>query len=1186
MDFRRQEAKLALPVDIREGIFRNILQDPRFQAWSQRHRHWQLHISGGPGSGKTTLAALIATRLRQQSANSVALIHVHDEEASLVNAQSSLQVSPDRTLDLSRFVNRDGAFKIEAVDISSSTDLADLYVVLADILRRSDRGYLIIDGYDRIQDSVRDVLQQNICLLGAQGIMVLLLSAVSELEEFPPAQPVICDHCERGTEEKDGLHIYWTCDLCPYDLCDTCKIEGKHCHDNLHPMSEPYDVVRMRLDLVPSELELFARADLETEYGVQIEDKVLEAVCEPSDGNINLTKLRLDHIRDLQAPSDILSSTNRLPREIVAFFDAEIERINVLELTRRYETLLAIIAVAAAGWMSVSSLEELLCHAGSSERDHSGSDYPRLRQVLRSARGLLSSIIFNGNLEPGQQESERHRVGLYIRDLGYYINEDYNQDLVLAKRYLSQAERGEQTLDRSYSFEKTVDARKENICASGGTLLVDRSAKGRLSEVSGKSITNAILREPGDICALCIKSMFQSDANSGVRYYTDQDRKKKCPICVSAYEELSGRPVSALDYHWTRRTMGRTSNSNNHLVLTLRANGLPAQMKLRRLVFMLKSELGSLPHPCHLGKTTDVEHSGEQIKRWLHTCKTEHAHCNLPKLKPYVPKRLVDIDTGVVGHCRVIEREQKVEGPYVTISHSWGRDPDFLTLTTEKMHRLMTKGFSTSELGNTNFEEAIQVSRYLGVRYIWIDSLCICQAGKYKDFKDEGQYMHLVYQHSYCNIVAADSMDGNGGLFRKRPENLLLGTNTKGAWVVLDQELWAKELLKSPIYTRGWVFQERMLSPRIVHFTRSQVFWDCSAVSSCEILPEGLPFALSAIATTDRRWRGRLQRKNSDQDESSLPVEDSLESFWKTAVLNYTSCELTNQADKTFAIWSVAKLVRDNFQLTNQYGCGLWSVALHEQLAWRVTASKRGARMDALQYAFPSWSWASVNAPIQIQDRIVAKRCYTIKNHEGARLSFSAFKDEAVNRDMQPHFAASDSLAVRGHLIPGQLRRGPSDETHNFEPTLCGLHKSHKVVLDEEMPETLLRMTDFRLLPLVARETSDEGIAYFGTALVLIATHDYQTLTRSKLMKQIFHLVRSFEPCDLEGKACADRILDLRKGIDALNACLHKVATQDRELPFRYGNAYRRVGVIYFHDLAAQEWATMRTNAERRIWLD
>jgi hypothetical protein len=380
-----------------------------------------------------------------------------------------------------------------------------------------------------------------------------------------------------------------------------------------------------------------------------------------------------------------------------------------------------------------------------------------------------------------------------------------------------------------------------------------------------------------------------------------------------------------------------------------------------------------------------------------------------------------------------------------------------------------------------------------------------------------------------------------------------------------------------------------MLSPRIIHFTRSQVFWDCSTVSACETLPKGLPFALSARATTDRRWRGRLQRKNSGQDQSSLAVEDSLESFWKTAVLNYTSCELTNQADKTFAIWSIAKLVRDNLQLTDQYGCGLWSIALHEQLAWQVKVLKPDARMDALQSVFPSWSWASVNAPVQIQDRIVAKRCYTVKNHEGAPLSFSDFKDKAVNRDMQPQFAASDSLAMRGHVIPGQLVRDPSDGTHTFEHAEAGLRHKYKVIVDEDIPGAVLRLSNFQLLVLVARKTSDEERTYSGSALILMATHDYRQLTQSNLMKQMFHLVSYYRSHSSMGQAHADwksKLRMLRLGLDALNACLHKVAKQDRELPSRGRNAFRRIGVVHFNNIAAEEWAKIRTYEEKKIWLD
>lgn len=380
-----------------------------------------------------------------------------------------------------------------------------------------------------------------------------------------------------------------------------------------------------------------------------------------------------------------------------------------------------------------------------------------------------------------------------------------------------------------------------------------------------------------------------------------------------------------------------------------------------------------------------------------------------------------------------------------------------------------------------------------------------------------------------------------------------------------------------------------MLSPRIIHFTHTQVFWECSTTSACETLPEGLPFAISAKATTDRRWRGRLQRKNAEQGISASVVEDSLESFWKTAVLNYTSCELTNQADKTLAIWSVAKLVRDNLQLTDQYGCGLWSIALHEQLAWQVKTTKTDARMDSLQSVFPSWSWASVNAPIQIQDRIVMKRCYTVKNHDGDPLDFSDFKDKALDRNMQPQFAAFDSLAVRGHIISGRLVQYLPNENCTFECDESGLQQHYEIMLDERSSESLLHSSKHHLLPLVAGKTSEDGSMYFGNALVLTKTQDFQRRTQSKLLRKLFALIKLYGYRATAGKSQEElksKTRTLRIEIDALNTYLHKTAKQDQLVPGRKGNAFRRIGVARFHNVDAKEWAKINTIAETGLWLD
>jgi hypothetical protein len=178
-----------------------------------------------------------------------------------------------------------------------------------------------------------------------------------------------------------------------------------------------------------------------------------------------------------------------------------------------------------------------------------------------------------------------------------------------------------------------------------------------------------------------------------------------------------------------------------------------------------------------------------------------------------------------------------------------------------------------------------------------------------------------------------------------------------------------------------------MLAPRVLHFTHDQIFWDCGTLSACETLPHGLPLPLDDAAATDRHWRGRLQESSSlAHAPLSGANDDSLEGFWSSSVMSYTRCNLTNQGDKSVAIWSIAKLVRDAWN--DEYGAGLWGAALEEQLNWRVVDMKASKRDVHLQWKQPSWSWTSVQGPVTLPERMAVKRCFRIKGHDGLPISF------------------------------------------------------------------------------------------------------------------------------------------------------------------------------------------------------
>ncbi|KAK8074110.1 hypothetical protein PG994_005009 [Apiospora phragmitis] len=188
---------------------------------------------------------------------------------------------------------------------------------------------------------------------------------------------------------------------------------------------------------------------------------------------------------------------------------------------------------------------------------------------------------------------------------------------------------------------------------------------------------------------------------------------------------------------------------------------------------------------------------------------------------------------------------------------------------------------------------------------------------------------------------------------------------------------------------------ERLLSPRLLHFSRDQIFWDCATLSACEAIPAGLPAVLDEGQTaTDRHWRERLQVSAAASSPKTGgrvmriigTADDSLPAFWAAAVLFYTSCDITRQSDRLRAVWGIAKLVRDAER--EEFGAGLWEQGLAQQLAWRVLGGGGSLVAEDRTHDFPSWSWAAVAAPVRVADRLADYGDYCVTGHDGGALSF------------------------------------------------------------------------------------------------------------------------------------------------------------------------------------------------------
>jgi hypothetical protein len=141
----------------------------------------------------------------------------------------------------------------------------------------------------------------------------------------------------------------------------------------------------------------------------------------------------------------------------------------------------------------------------------------------------------------------------------------------------------------------------------------------------------------------------------------------------------------------------------------------------------------------------------ELVSKWISDCKSFHSKCRLDE-PIWVPTRLLYV--GESEDPRLIESVQEgIQEPYAALSHMWG-DPSQLPplRTILSKYEDMKIGVSMWELSK-NFSDAVIVTRQLGLRYIWIDSLCIIQDSP-TDWQKEAIMMHKVYRHAEVTIVA------------------------------------------------------------------------------------------------------------------------------------------------------------------------------------------------------------------------------------------------------------------------------------------------------------------------------------------------------------------------------------------------------------------------------------------------
>ena len=370
----------------------------------------------------------------------------------------------------------------------------------------------------------------------------------------------------------------------------------------------------------------------------------------------------------------------------------------------------------------------------------------------------------------------------------------------------------------------------------------------------------------------------------------------------------------------------------------------------------------------------------KQIQTWINACSSKHSRCQTRR-RTRLPTRVIDVGTLSLstsnGEC----------GQYVTLSYCWGNKLP-LRLVSSNLERFQ-KGIPL-ELLPPLFQDAITIVRRLRYRYLWIDALCIIQDSE-MDWVNESAKMGEIFRNASLTILADAAEDSSLGLFsimeqeRQLPSIVIEAHSpSKGIQGYLCAGIEPRPMRDGPLSGRAWTLQEELLSPCVIRFTESQVWWQCREAFRCETYPNSLP------DHTDRQeWNRSSLNSNLNEvlfkahppnyrrhkltyakdifpalfskfkkvsvKPHNRDIRPALLRSWYMILNTYCCREMTYVKDTFPAISGIAReYCRHGLQ---GYKAGLWLEDMHLGLLW---SAPRHATRTRTPYIAPSWSWASM----------------------------------------------------------------------------------------------------------------------------------------------------------------------------------------------------------------------------------
>lgn len=357
----------------------------------------------------------------------------------------------------------------------------------------------------------------------------------------------------------------------------------------------------------------------------------------------------------------------------------------------------------------------------------------------------------------------------------------------------------------------------------------------------------------------------------------------------------------------------------------------------------------------------------ELIEKWFRRCSTDHERCKRND-RAWYPTRLLHLGSQASDVRIILTKDDPPDGPYMTLSHRWSKQR-YKKLESSTMPQLQ-KAVNVISLPQV-FQDAIRIARHLDVHYLWIDSLCIKQdKNDLSDWMEESKMMGQVYASACLNISATwrtesgDRLLGCSSWAPKLPSEIKIDfENQSYSYFVVDGCLWRDEVDDGPLNDRGWVFQERYLARRVVHFGQSQLAWECEEWRALGMFPDGLPFYLGEPESKPGRDAAvtavRSQSRQLQEQHMMRFAED-----WQQLLTQYSRCIFSFPKDKLAAFEGITRCIMET-RPEDAYFAGSWkSTALYDLPWYRHEDERKSFSIANTRGRAPSWSWASVDGNV------------------------------------------------------------------------------------------------------------------------------------------------------------------------------------------------------------------------------